>query len=34
MIIKIALGYLVGKLMYQFLENVVYAYVEYKSTKK
>ena len=34
MIIKIALGYLVGKLMYQFLENAVYAYVEYKLDNK
>ena len=34
MVIKIALGYLVGKVMYKFLDNAVYAYVEYKLTKK
>jgi hypothetical protein len=34
MIIKIALGYLVGKVIYNFLDNAVYAYAEYKLTKK
>ena len=34
MIIKVALGYLLGRFIWNFMENMAYAYLEYKQSKR